>query len=79
MSFSEEDLTKLYEEWKQRVKSADVYMGDKQLKVSLEGMESFYPYSKDRGPLGTLAYVTALLYETCGVREIRIHDTEEVN
>lgn len=80
MSSSEEEALKnLYEEWKQRVKSADIYMGETQLKVSLEGTDSFYPYSKDRGPLGTLAYVTAVLYETCGVKEIRIHDIEEVN
>lgn len=79
MSFSEKEIKDFYDEWKQRTKSADIHMGKEQLKVSLEGTESTYPYGVDRGPLGTLAYVVALLYETCGVREIRIHDTEEVN
>ena len=78
-SFDEEQMKDFYEEWKQRAKSVDVYTGKKQLKVLLEGTESFYPYSKDRGPLRTLAYVTALLYDTCGVREFRFHDEEEVN
>ena len=80
MSLSEdEQLSDFYKKWKRRPKSADIYMERTQLKVSIEGLESYYPFGKERGPLRTLAYVVALLYETCGVKEIRIHENEEVN
>ena len=74
-----DDFADLYNEWRKKKKVAHIHIRPEGFDLIIDdGDPMYYPFGQ-KGMLATLAEVVAISYEVCGVREIKIHDLEEVN